>query len=77
MPLGAGFLRWVLACCTIEEKTKVYFAPHPPHTHFPPFTRQNKCKNVRQLQVFPFAIKEKHRQTAPVFPFAKKELHTL
>ena len=23
MPLGAGFLRWVLACRTIEKKTKV------------------------------------------------------
>ena len=25
MPLGAGFLRWVLACRTIEKKTKVKF----------------------------------------------------
>ena len=23
MPLGAGVLRWVLACCTLEIKTKV------------------------------------------------------
>ena len=25
MPLGAGFLRWVLACRTIEKKTEVKF----------------------------------------------------
>ena len=24
MPLGAGFLRWVLACHTIEKKTKEF-----------------------------------------------------
>ena len=23
MPLGAGFLRWVLACSTIEKKTEI------------------------------------------------------
>ena len=27
MPLIAGFLSWVLACRTIEKKTKVYLAP--------------------------------------------------
>ena len=29
MPLVAGFLRWVLACRTIEKKQKVLFATTP------------------------------------------------
>ena len=53
MPLGAGFLRWVLACRTIEKKTesKIYLFLAVAHfRHYFPANSDSSLTKVPSLQ---------------------------